>query len=537
MPRPTQVGEWATAEVVVNPHLIRRLETAQREHDASLTFDPEAPNLAVGIRHAANLLEEAAAPSRDRWLADPVTWVTERLGGEVWSRQAEILRSVRDYPETAVPTCHTVGKSYSAALLSCWWLDSHPAGEAFVVTTAPTGAQVKAILWRYIGRLHEDHKLPGRTNQTEWYIGSEIVAMGRKPSEYSPDAFQGIHSTYMLVIIDEATGVVDTLWDAASTLTSNELSRMLAIGNPDDPISRFARVCQPGSGWNVIQIGAEDTPAWTDEPVSDHLRQNLISRRWAEQKAIEWGVESPLYQSKVLGKFPVDAEDGVIPVSFITPCRYLIDDPTLGGEDAHGGIDVGESSDRTVIYERRGMRAGRHREISHNGDAMTSVGEIVHTINQWDLSSVTVDVIGIGWGVYSRLRELSRIDNPNSPLATHSAHVRRFSAAEQASDPTRFINKRAELWWDIGRELSRARAWDLTSCNDDVIAELTCPKYRIEGSRSRIQIESKDDIRVRLGRSPDKADALLMAFYIGDAPIPPASFPDANRTLAATVVG
>lgn len=524
------------ASVIINPHETRKAEEAARRHEQSMVFRFDEPDLDISLNHAADLFEEAAAPKADRWLADPVLWVHERLQGEVWSMQAEIMRSVRDHPETAVHTCHTVGKSHSAALIACWWIDSHPIGEAFVITTAPTGAQVKAILWRYIGRMHDQHDLPGRTNLTEWYIGSELVALGRKPSEYSPDAFLGIHSTYMLVIIDEACGVVDTLWDAASTLTSNELSRTLAIGNPDNPVSRFQRVCQPGSGWNVIQIGAENTPAWTGESVSDHLRQNLISQRWADQKAIEWGVDSPLYQSKVLGKFPVDAEDGVIPVSFASSCRYLADDPSLSGEEAHAGIDVGESSDRTIIYERRGMRAGRVHSIRHTGDAMTTVGDLVRVINEWSLSSVTVDVIGIGWGVYSRLRELSAFDNPNDTSTTHAAHVRRFSASEQSTDPARFINRRAELWWNIGREFSRTRAWDLSTCTDDVIAELTTPKYRIEGSRSRIQIESKDDIRQRLGRSPDLADALLMAFYTGDAPIPMAAFPAQNFDLASTVL-
>jgi hypothetical protein len=69
-------------------------------------------------------------------------------------------------------------------MAACWWLDAHKPGEAFVVTTAPTGMQVKAILWRYIGRMHEEHNLPGRTNQTEWYLGNELIAVGRKPSDY-----------------------------------------------------------------------------------------------------------------------------------------------------------------------------------------------------------------------------------------------------------------------------------------------------------------------------------------------------------------
>jgi hypothetical protein len=490
----------------------------------------------IGLTVAADSLEEIAQPTRERWLKDPVAWVRERLNGFIWSKQQEVLEALRDHDRVAVPTCHTIGKSHAAALAVCWWVDSHPLGESFVVTTAPTGAQVKAILWRYINRIHDAGDLPGRTNMTEWLLGDELVAYGRKPSEHRADAFQGIHARYVLVVIDEACGVPDQLWDAASTLTSNESSRTLAIGNPDDPLSRFAKVSQPGSGWHVIQIGAQDTPNFTGESVPEDVAASLISRKWAEQKAIEWGTDSPLYVSKVLGKFPTDAEDGVIPMSFVTPCRYLADDPSISDGEYHGGLDVGETSDRTVLYVRKGMRVITHHVVNHKGDAMNAVGEVIKLIHQHTLQTLTVDVIGIGWGVYSRLRELSRAHNPTSTDATHSCVIKRFSAGEQAHDPKRFTNKRSELWWEVGREHSRTRRWDLSVCDDDVIAELTSPKYHIEGSHSRVQVESKDTVRQRLGRSPDLADALLMSFYAGDKPPPPGSFSSMNQQLALTVL-
>jgi len=524
-------------KVVIDPHLVLQ-RTRLQEHLPPIT--PETYRFedveARRLQAAADLLEEVAAPTRARWKADPRAWVAERLDGFIWSKQGEILDTVRDNEETAVHTCHNIGKSWSAALAVCWWLDVHEPGEAFVVTTAPTGAQVKAILWRYINRMHSQHDLPGRTNMTEWYIDGELVALGRKPAEYSADAFQGIHARFVLVIIDEACGVLEKLWDAASTLTSNEGSRTLAIGNPDDPQSMFAKVCTPGSGWAVIGIGAFDTPNFTDEPVPDKIKQSLISRKWVEGRARVWGTDSPLYISKVLGKFPLDAEDGVIPASFVMPCRYLGDDPnitsTMGVRRA--GLDVGETTDRTVLFVRDGMRVIAHHVISHQGDAMNAVGEVARYINQYGITEVVVDVIGIGWGVYSRLRELSRVDNPTGVDVTHDARLVRFSAGEQAHDKDRFINKRSELWWEVGREHSRTRAWDLSYCDDDVIAELTCPKYRIEGSHSRVQVESKSDVRERLGRSSDLADALLMSFYTGDPPMLPGAFSSRNLELAGT---
>jgi hypothetical protein len=492
----------------------------------------------TSIRSPWDSVIDAFDPPQRRWLEDPSGWAVERgVTRETWSGQRRIMDSVRDHAATAVPTCHTIGKDYTAAMITCWWLDVHPPGSAFVLTTAPTGAQVKGILWRYINRMADDAELAGRRNLTEWYIGNELVALGRKPSEYAPGAFQGWHARYMLVIFDEACAMPDSLWNEASTLTSNRDARFLAIGNPDDPNTKFFQVCQPGSGWNVVTIAADDTPAWTGEPVSDDLLAVLISREWAEKKAQEWGVDSPLYTSKVLGRFPIDARDGIIPNSWLTPCRRM-SDPTspplpLTTDVRAGGLDVGESesSDRMVLYERVGMRAGRYEVIPHGGDAMRGVGQVIKLINEWELERVVVDVIGIGWGVHSRLRELSHRHNPTDHLTTHRAELVRFSAGEKSESPAeklgeltgqeKFYNKRAELWWN-GRELSRSLRWDLSAIDDDTAAELVCPKYFLNGSRQRIQVEAKDDVRERLGRSPDLADALLMSFWEGDR-LPPAS--------------
>jgi hypothetical protein len=118
-----------------------------------------------------------------------------------------------------------------------------------VVTTAPTTPQVEAILWRYMGNAHKKAGLPRRiTLDAKWYIGNELVAYGRKPADYDPAAFQGIHARYVLVIIDEAGGVPKSIFDAVDALATNIDARVVAVGNPDDPASHFATICKPGSG-------------------------------------------------------------------------------------------------------------------------------------------------------------------------------------------------------------------------------------------------------------------------------------------------
>jgi hypothetical protein len=146
---------------------------------------------------------------------------------------------------SAIKASHDVSKSHTVSRLACWWIDVHPPGEAFVVTTAPTTAQVEAILWRYIGAAHRKAVLPRRvTLDAKWYIGQELVGYGRKPADYDQAAFQGIHARYVLVLIDEAGGVPKSIFDAVDALATNIDARVVAVGNPDDPSSHFGTICK-----------------------------------------------------------------------------------------------------------------------------------------------------------------------------------------------------------------------------------------------------------------------------------------------------
>jgi len=460
------------------------------------------------------LAADYAFPEQERYLMEPVAWARERANIELWSKQVDVIESVRDNPETAVHSCHNTGKSFNAAVTCCWWLDVHPPGTAFVVTTAPTGPQVKAILWREIGRIHKAAGLPGRTNLTEWYMAGELVAYGRKPSEHDPTGFQGIHAEFVLVVLDEACGIPKTLWDAASSLTSNDSSRTLAIGNPDDPHSEFEKVCRPDSGWEVIHIGWEHTPNATGEQVTPKAKKSLISEKWVKSRAKRWGKKSALYTSKVLGLFPTDSESGVVPWSWAVGCRYL-QLPADGARIA--GLDIGGGGDRTVLRERVGYRVGREK-VWDDSDPMELCGKIALTLEDWGIERVVVDVIGIGWGVAGVLKEKSRKHNRTGDTV-HGAEVVGFNASESPTrkNKKRFQNRRAELHWEVGRELSRLKAWDLEDVDDDVMAELTEAQYTIVDSHGKIRIEPKEQITQRLGQSPDRADALLMAFWEGDS--------------------
>lgn len=435
---------------------------------------------------------------RARHALDPQAWMLECLGEQAWSKQAEIALSVLDHRYTAVRSCHDSGKSFIAARLACWWITTHAPGEAFVVTSAPTLAQVRSILWREIHKAHASGSLIGDLNQTEWLIDGELVAMGRKPADYDEEAFQGIHGHFVLVILDEASGIPGSLWNAAETLITNEESRLLAIGNPTDPGSAFAKVCRPNFGWNVIGISAFDTPNFTDEPVPEDLRSLLISRTWVEERRTRWGEGSPLWISKVNGEFPDSSDDSLISLSWVERARER---ELEAATPVHLGVDVARfGSSETVIVLRRGPVARVvHARVEQ--DTMRTTGEVIRVMRTSGASVAKIDDVGVGGGVLDRLKE-QRISAVG------------INAGKAPKERRRFANARAEYYWFL-REIFEKGEISIPA-DDEVLAEQLCSIRYSVNSRGLIQIESKEDMKARGVASPDRADALMLTFAPAD---------------------
>lgn len=473
--------------------------------------------------------------------ADPVGWTRDRLGEHLWSAQREIMESVRDNRYTAVQSCHDAGKSFCASRVVSWWLSTHPLGQTVAVTTAPTARQVQAILWKEIRRAHVKGGLVGTVlpGQPMWKdpSGAEI-AFGRKPADHDAHGFQGIHDRYVLVVVDEACGIPKVLWDAIDALATNEDARVLAIGNPDDPGTHFKTICDPGSGWNRLRIDGLRTPNITAEAVGRHpvladvlaeagirpstedvpddLRPMLISAQWVAERAQRWGTGSSLWKSKVRGEFPDDSSEGVIPLGWVERAVDRWREWDDAGRPEQPGrrvvaVDVARfGTDKTCIGVRQGPVLERFTQYS-GLDTMTTADRVSALLDPAHAFAV-VDVIGIGAGVVDRLRQLGR-------------EAVAFNASEQdgrtdALGEFRFDNNRSAAWWHLREMLDpsqRGGATVMLPDDEDLKADLIAPKWSIKGRR--ISVEPKDEIRKRLGRSPDAGDMCVMAYWLTAGPI------------------
>lgn len=488
-------------------------------------------------------------PTPNPYLADPVGWAEQRLGEFLWSDQKSIMCSVRDHRRTAVHAAHDVSKSFTAGRAAAWWIDVHPPGMAFVVTTAPTWKQVEVILWREIGRAHRKGGLPGRiTLACKWWLpfggNEEIVAIGQKPadptadSEDMPATFQGIHAPYVLVIIDEAGGVPSWIWGAVGKLVTNDDSRVLAIGNPDYEGSDFETVCRPSSGWNVIHVDGLRSPNFTGESVPPDVSQVLLGRTRVDEIISDYVGpradnetdeefdqrcnETPQYLIQVRGLFPADRSDGVIPLSWLRQCQGESATARISPlrEPVQLGVDVGgsENGDWTVIAGREGMRAmPTRRDWMLRVDALDAekiVDLILNAIREVRATSIKVDVGGVGYNVVGSLeRRVRQAPDIYWPVTVLPVNVGEASALLDQRQRPRFANIKAEIWWEAGRELSKTPGrWDLTDVDESTITQLTDVRWASDKAE-RITIEKKADVKKRTGRSPDQADALLLAFY------------------------
>ena len=481
---------------------------------------------------------------------DPVGFIEQGLGETLWSKQREILESVRDNKRTVVPACHAPGKSHLAARAVAWWMSVHPPGTAIAITTATTFKQVRNIMWAQIRRVHMQHNLPGEILTTEWKMDNTVVAYGFRPADNNEAALQGIHAPNLLIVVDEAGGISDTIGQAMEALMTGGNTRLLVVGNPptDQEQSWFERICNSPL-YNTIPISAYDTPNFTGEdageckscpqttsahPVASHL----VDERWVNDVVSEFGDDSPFVEARVHARFPQTGTGKVIPYQW---AELAVDNENpLEGNEIRLGVDIAsDGGDEFVIAKADGFSVKIvHRSSgSANANAVDVAGVILRFIQSAQDEHVSrginrrvrvkIDTIGVGWGVVSMLKTWGQ-------ERRHNAEIIAINVSERPKDQTKFKNQRAEMWWNARSLLQPSPDGKQDICLDvdrAVLAQLAGPTY-LSDSSGRIQIESKADMKKRGVSSPDRAEAILLALYENKniiQPITPLSLGQANQ--------
>ena len=455
---------------------------------------------------------------RKKEIADPLYWVEHRLGEFAWSKQAEVLRSVRDHKRTLVASCHGSGKTHIASRVAGWWLDSYPndPNETRVITTAPSWQQVANIMWAYIAGVQKKIDMPGNiTTQAAWtFPGFKApTAFGRKPADYDESTFQGIHSTYVLAIIDEAGGVPENIFTSVETITTNKHARILAIANPDDPSSYMAKIWREQEKlppekrkWNLIRISAFDTPNFTGEWVPERARDNLLQREWVEDAEERWGKDDPRYKSKVLAQFPDLGVDGLFNLGKLAVSSNGYDDfePVVPTHRAIG-VDVGlsETGDFSVVtlYDNGKIRI-LDKVKGYDGNRLGKL--IGDRAREHKVTDIRVDAVGVGRGVQSVLGN----------YVDEGTEIYWVIGNAKSPDEIKWYNFRAAMYDHLSNEINRG---NVAIPYDEYDPERTAGlfdefrsiSYEFRGTK--ILIKSKEEIKKKGGHSPDVLDSICYA--------------------------
>lgn len=465
---------------------------------------------------AAQLLD----PRKSIYYDDPVAWIYDfikfRPNEGLTEYQEEILSELPRKKKVSVRGPHGLGKTAMESFATIWFAsEREAAGDDWKVPTlASVWRQLEKFLWPEI------HKWARRIDwdklaQRPWRDSKDLLDLNLKLTYGSafalasdtPESLEGAHADHLLYVFDEAKAIPATVFDAAEGAFSGSgddtilEALALVVSTPGEPSGRFADI-------HLHRAGMEDW--WVRHvTVDEAIRAGRISEQWVEARARQWGRTSSIFMNRVLGEFAKQSEDSVIPLAWVEQAverwKALRDDPefTLSPLDKLG-IDVARTGeDKTVFAPRHGAMVPELLEYSLQSTMVTAIRaeEYLQTNRAY---SATVDVIGVGAGVVDRLRE--------DDYVVDAFNGSEKSVLTDVSGEIGFLNRRAAAWWTMRELLDPANGLEVALPDDDgLIGDLVAPKWKIT-SGGKIQVESKDDIKKRIGRSPDKGDAVVLAF-------------------------
>lgn len=464
-----------------------------------------------------------------RYQADPVGYVQDVLGVRWWDKQVEVARALIEHKRVMVKASHSVGKTHLGGGLINWFFDCfYP---SITLTTAPTKESVDDLLWKEVRVQRKGRPgLQPKASRMETVANHFAVGLTARDS----NAFQGRHELNQLVIFDEAVGIDSQFWTGAEGMLTGDSHYWLCIFNPTDTASKAYEEEQAGN-FHVITISALDHPNIAADlegrpaPFPAAVRAGWVDeriRKWCDpihkgdRKAadIEWPPGSgqwwrpgPLAESRLLGRWP---SSGSTSVWSDAKWEASLRRQDLPQEPLELGCDVARyGDDFTSFAGRRGAVAVHHE--THNGwSTVQTAGCLKRLAKELAQSGedpkrvpLKVDDDGVGGGV---------IDI----LAADGWNAIPVSGASKAIEEEQYPNRRSELWFTTAERANDNRL-DLSRLSEESRKQLRrqffAPTWKVDSQGRRV-VEPKDDTKKRIGRSPDDADALNLAFALGIRP-------------------
>lgn len=445
---------------------------------------------------------DAAATIR-RWRQDTVAFVTECLKAEPDRWQLDVLRAFNDNRRIGMKACKGPGKTAVLAWLIWCFLATRPHPK--IAATSISRDNLADGLWTELA--HWQSRSPFLKARFEvkktrveaidhpetWWASARSWAKGADQTQQA-NTLAGLHADYLLFVLDEVGGIPDAVMAAAEAgLATGKETKILMAGNPthlEGPLYRASTTER--HLWWLIEITADP-----DDP----NRTPRVSVEWAREQIDKYGPDNPWVLVNVFGRFPPASLNTLLGPDEVSEAmrRHLKEDAYAFSQKRIGVDPARFGDDRTVLAPRQGL-AWRPPVILRNADTTAIAARLIAGKVRWGSELEFVDDTGgYGAGVIDNLR-----------VAGYSPQA--INASGKPID-SRFFNKRAECWWEMAQAVKRGAALPPIP---SLQRELTTPTYTLW--KGKLRLEEKDQIKKRLGYSPDIADAYSQTFALPDMP-------------------
>jgi phage terminase large subunit len=525
-------------------------------------------NLADGFNVVRQQISSVLVGSDDgdidfaQYQDDPVRFGEEVFGETYTDDVKELMISVRDNRDTLAKSANATGKSHAAARIALWFFLCFPDSQVFTAA-APPEDNLRKILWAEIGLIVERHPhvfkgikvndLHISRHPKSFLTGVTIPTQGTEAQREG--RFSGKHAPFIMFIFDEADAIPNECYRGAESCMSGGHARLLAMFNPRHE-SGILYQKEKKRVIHVVQLNAFRHP---NVHSGEDVYPGAVTRAKTIQRINDWTIQvqpnelgqdgeptpniraecflvpeflvgettlnpagkmyppipagwrhiiEPSFSYMVLGEYPAVADGQLISRAWINNARSRWDSyvAQYGRKPPEGirpivGLDVAEMGvDSNVAALRYGgwvPPLEAWSEIDTNRTAELAADLAINLRAEF----VAVDGTGVGAGVAPKIE---------GDYSVEAYSVKMNSKPSYEVEEGEFTHMRDQLWW-MTREWLRHDKDAMLPPDERLIDELTTPTYSI--SSGKIKIMKKDDMKALLGRSPDRAEALILTFY------------------------
>lgn len=439
---------------------------------------------------------------RELWGVEPDAW------------QERSLEAFPHQPRMAFQACTGPGKTCELAWLGWNFLLTRP--HPVIGATSISGDNLRANLWTELSRWRTyrrpDHP-PGQTLLEELFDQTKTQIFSRQHPEtwkleartWAKDAdaetigkaLKGLHAKYVMWLLDETGDYPPAILPTVEAIFSGEPTEahIVQAGNPLKRTSVLFMACNRfRKDWYVVEITADpDDPERTPRVSIEHARQHIEN----------YGRDDPWVRVNILGKFPLSDINALISEDEVkASMKRYYREHEIGRAAKVLSVDVArEGDDASVIFRRQGLQCFPLEKL-RGVLGPQGAGRVARIWNDWGADGCFVDMTG-GYGSswFDQLVILGK--GPIGVMYSGQAH-----------NAARYVNKRAEMYFDAVEWIRRGGALPLPEGTvpeaSELFKSLTQVTYTFRGDR--FQLEDKRQFKERIGFSPDEADAFVQTF-------------------------